>query len=58
MDAFRSELADVDLAEGLAAWEAWVRREYASETIRKYLPQVAVLFPRDAKGKFGVQPLA
>lgn len=47
MDELRQEIADVDLAPGLAEWERQITRDLATETVRKYIGQVAVLFPRD-----------
>lgn len=46
MEELRAELADVDLAEGLTAWEEWIKREFSAETVRSYLRFAAKLFPR------------
>jgi site-specific recombinase XerC len=46
IDDLREQLADIDLAPGLAEWERRITADLAAETVRKYIGQVAVLFPR------------
>lgn len=45
IDGLRALLADLDLAPAIDAWAARIAREKAPETARKYLAQVAYLFP-------------
>jgi integrase len=47
LDALRAKLADVDLAPLIDQWEERARRTLKAETARKYVGQVAWLFPRD-----------
>lgn len=51
LEGLRARLADVDLAGDVDAWEKEIRRTLAKESTRKYVAQVAVLFPKDEDGK-------
>lgn len=52
LDVLRAELDDVDLAPEIKAWEERVSRELKPETVRKYVAQVARIFPRSEKGEW------
>lgn len=51
LDGLRAKLADLDLAPDVDAWERDMKRELAKESARKYVAQVAVIFPKDETGK-------
>jgi integrase len=51
LDGLRAKLADLDLAPDVDAWEKEIKRQLAKESVRKYVAQVAVIFPKDADGK-------
>lgn len=50
LDELRATVEDVNLATAINAWEARIRKERAPETVRKYVEQVAWLFPKNEDG--------
>lgn len=53
LDQLRAEMADRDLAPGIAAWDTQLEQAYRGDTPRNYRRTIATLFPREPKEKGG-----